>query len=264
MEHLEFQAELSMLIELTNPLAQAILCLESPHGFVSNVVVFFAAALVMYRKAIPRLAASKMLDIPSKAITQILLKRWNKLINSKRGHDVYVVATLLHLGKMDVLPLIHSIKLLPGLLASDMIKKPSPSLLSTTDQTSKPARLMIDLVYRRGWEYLKQLLQACRDSALFPELNILSRAQLISSLAANWNNYSQGCWPYGTFVSSGMTPLEWWKQNAQNKSTQPLAVSQTQSSVLFSNLDLICFSFLQSTSSQLRPTQWRMRGLLRL
>ena len=43
-----FGERMAEFVNLTNPLARAIVCLESPHTGPADVLIFFAAALIMY------------------------------------------------------------------------------------------------------------------------------------------------------------------------------------------------------------------------
>ncbi len=45
-----FTMDLAHLIEVTNPLAHAITCLESPHTTAANVLLFFSSALSLYKE----------------------------------------------------------------------------------------------------------------------------------------------------------------------------------------------------------------------
>lgn len=94
-----FKASINQLIQVTDPAARAIVCLESPHSSAADVFVFVAGALLLTRKNIETMMKSSLpLDLPKDAIFEILTKRFNQLINSKNGHDVYFTATLLHPG----------------------------------------------------------------------------------------------------------------------------------------------------------------------
>ena len=88
-------------INLTSPLAWAIVCLESPHTGPADVLIFVTAALLMYARTFKELKCDPVpgLAPPIGEITSILTTRFKELINSKNGHDAYFTALILHPGK---------------------------------------------------------------------------------------------------------------------------------------------------------------------
>ena len=88
-------------VNLTNPLARAIVCLESPHCGPADVLIFVAAALLMYSRTFKELTQDPIpgLAPPIQEITTILTTRFKELIDSANGHDAYFMALILHPGR---------------------------------------------------------------------------------------------------------------------------------------------------------------------
>lgn len=101
--NLLFRTQAGQVVDLTNPLARAIICLESPHSTPADVLLFVAAALLMYEEVFTSIKndANAQLDgtkPPLDAIASILTRRFRELIESKNGHDAYYAALFLHPG----------------------------------------------------------------------------------------------------------------------------------------------------------------------
>jgi len=68
-QHMIFKASINQLIQVTDPAARAIVCLESPHSSAADVFVFVAGALLLTRKNIETMMKSSLpLDLPKDAI----------------------------------------------------------------------------------------------------------------------------------------------------------------------------------------------------
>jgi len=95
-----FREQVAELINLTNPLARALVCLESPHTGPADVMIFVAAALIMYEDTFKAIAERPIpgLQPPVDDIIRILNRHYKELIDSRNGHDVYFVAMMLHPG----------------------------------------------------------------------------------------------------------------------------------------------------------------------
>src|SRR5260370_33476524 len=61
--HSVFTMDLAHLIEVTNPLARAITCLESPHTTTADVLLFFSSALSLYKEKFVDTFNSKFLPL---------------------------------------------------------------------------------------------------------------------------------------------------------------------------------------------------------
>ena len=92
---------MAKFVNLTNPLAQAIVCLESPHCGPTDVLIFVAAALLMYSRTFKELMQDPIpgLAPPIQEITTILTAHFKELIDSANGHDAYFTALILHPGR---------------------------------------------------------------------------------------------------------------------------------------------------------------------
>ena len=104
-EGLIFRTQVHQVIELTNPIARAIVCLESPHITPADVLLFVAAALIMYEGVIKGLHSDVSLQPnslmpPIDDIIRILVRRFKEIIDSKNGHDAYYTALMLHPGML--------------------------------------------------------------------------------------------------------------------------------------------------------------------
>lgn len=96
---------MAQVIDFTNPLARAIVCLESPHTTPADVMLYVSAAFIMYEDVFASIRQdvnSNMegLKPPIEEIGQILIRRTGELINSKNGHDAYFTATFMHPGEL--------------------------------------------------------------------------------------------------------------------------------------------------------------------
>ena len=90
--------DLAHLIEVTNPLARAITCLESPHTTAADVLLFFSSALSLYKEMFDDKFKRKFL--PVEKLAKILTRCFREIIDSKNGHDVYYAALVLHPGRI--------------------------------------------------------------------------------------------------------------------------------------------------------------------
>jgi hypothetical protein len=88
-------------IDITNPIARAIVCLESPHTTPADVLLYVAAAMKLCEEVLLEMSKKKSalrLKPPIDAIVAILKRRFNELINSKNDHDIYFASTVMHPG----------------------------------------------------------------------------------------------------------------------------------------------------------------------
>jgi len=224
--HAVFKARLAELISLTNPIARAIVCLESPHSTAADVLLFLAAALLMYEKTFADIAKKPIpgLQPPVDDIARILVRRYNELINSKNGHDAYFTTLILHPGNVPKPESLHAHKFIfiPFVvyLGSDVLTKPNPLNLTITvnrrPQHQKPVNdgrpppHVAPDVANRGIKFLYDLLLRLKDSGQYPELNSLSKKQAVDGLKLGWESYIRRMWPFSDYTND-QDVLEWWR-----------------------------------------------------
>ena len=100
-----FRERMAEFVNLTNPLARAILCLESPHTSPADILIFVAAALIMYKRTFMDLTRDPIpgTSPPVNQIASIITSRYKELIDSKNGHDAYFTCMLLHPGMFGII-----------------------------------------------------------------------------------------------------------------------------------------------------------------
>lgn len=214
-------------IDVTIPIARAIVCLESPHTTPADVLLYVTAAMKMCEETLLEMAKKKSttgLKPPIDAIVAILKRRFNELINSKNGHDVYFSATVMHPGKLigyfNTCILCPNISLLSiGHLTSDVLKKPNPLDLTITINRSTPAPIkdgrpspkVTPAAAKRAATFLYSLLTRLRDTGNYPLLNKFSKKVLTSYLENGFESYIRGMYPYSQYAE-GQDVLEWWRE----------------------------------------------------
>lgn len=234
-EHLQLRTDMNLLIKLTNPIARAIVCLESPHSTAADVFVFFAAALLLVRKNLDDLMKSKKSqNLPMADIIRILTKRFDELINSKNGHDLYFTATLLHPCEFTDSTMLYEAVIYSNsvYVDSDILRKDINPLVSGPltirlppkhiFDSQKPPRHISETAYQRGGKYLYTLLTQLKESGHHQELELFSCSELEKGLAIGWDAYSRNIWPYNTYIGGDV--LEWWTSLLQHPCSYILAV----------------------------------------
>lgn len=96
-ERAQFQADLATLIDINDPIARAIVCLESPHSTPTDVLLFIAAAWLKIWDLFTDMKSTHRVHVPVDKILKILTKRFNELFKSP-NHDAYFTALALHPG----------------------------------------------------------------------------------------------------------------------------------------------------------------------
>ena len=233
LDHVIFRAEVEELIHLTNPLARAIVCLESPHTGPADVMIFVAAALIMYEDTFKAIAKCRTPgpQPPVEDITHILNRRYKELINSRNGHDVYLVALMLHPGKSNPHSRTLCLTYTPAYLSSDVLRDPNPlsmtiplsTPIATASAIGRPPRKCSDAAYQRGGKYLYQLAQDLRDSKLYPMLSSLTPSELFHKFVNSWDAYTRLEWPFSDYTPS-VSVREWWIQISQSSLALVLSV----------------------------------------
>ena len=88
-----FRCEITELVDILAPLARSILCLESPHSTLADVILYWAATCAWYRRMLndPEFGLD---DTTQQTLISIVNRRYREIINNG-PHDAYLACLAL-------------------------------------------------------------------------------------------------------------------------------------------------------------------------
>lgn len=82
-----FRYELAELVDILAPIAHSILCLESPHSTLADVILYWAAICAQYRQLIDDRSFGLKSSV-QQALISIINRQYREIINNG-PHDAY-------------------------------------------------------------------------------------------------------------------------------------------------------------------------------
>lgn len=88
-----FRCETTELVDILAPLARSILCLESPHSMLADVILYWAATCAWYRRMLND-SEFGLDSVTQQCLTSIVNRRYREIIN-EGPHDAYIACLAL-------------------------------------------------------------------------------------------------------------------------------------------------------------------------